>query len=180
MAEKKSLSDDSFVLLFMDETTVSLHPLLHRCWMRRGQCKLVPAPGTPHFVHLFGAYNWRTGEVVHQTHTRKNGEHFIALIEHLITTTPHHQKVVLVLDNASYHRSYASLAALALFEERLRVICLPKYCPFLNPIERFWLYLKTLASVNHLHHDLDDLCLAIDPVIQLQARPAFDQRIRFA
>lgn len=164
----------------MDETSVSLHPLLHRCWMKRGQRKLIPAPGTPQFVHLFGAYNWSTGEVLHQTHTRKNSEHFIEFIEHLMNTIPQHQKVVLVLDNASYHRSYASLAALALFEERLRVIWLPKYCPFLNPIERFWLHLKTLAAANHLHRDLDDLAQAIDQVIQLQAHPDSNQRIHFA
>ena len=97
-----------------------------------------------------------------------------------MNTIPQHQKVVLVLDNASYHRSYASLAALALFEERLRVIWLPKYCPFLNPIERFWLHLKTLAAANHLHHDINDLCLAIDQVIQLHAHPDSDHRIRFA
>jgi transposase len=163
----------------MDETSVSLHPLLHRCWMKRGQRKLVPAPGTPQFVHLFGAYNWRTGEVLHQTCRRKNSEHFIEFIEHIMMSIPQHQKVVLVLDNASYHRSYASLAALALFEARLRVIWLPKYCPFLNPIERFWLHLKTLAATNHLHRDLDDLCLAIDQVIQRQAQPDSNQRIHF-
>ena len=164
----------------MDETSVSLHPLLHRCWMKRGQRQLIPAPGTPQFVHLFGAYNWRTGAVLHQTHTRKNSEHFIEFIEHLMNMIPQPQKVVLVLDNASYHRSYASRAALALFEDRLRVVWLPKYCPFLNPIERFWLHLKTLAAANHLHHDMDDLCLAIDHVIQLQAHPDSDQRILFA
>lgn len=163
----------------MDETSVSLHPQLHRCWMKRSQRKLVPAPGTPQFVHLFGAYNWRTGEVLHQTHTRKNSEHFIEFIEHIMMTIPQPQKVVLVLDNASYHRSYASLAVLALFEERLRVVWLPKYCPFLNPIERFWLHLKTLAAANHLHRDLDDLTQAIAHVIQLQARPDSNYRIRF-
>jgi transposase len=148
--------------------------------MKRGQRQLIPAPGTPQFVHLFGAYNRRSGEVLYQTCVRKNSEHFIEFIEHLMNMIPHHQKVVLVLDNASYHRSYASLAALALFEDRLRVVWLPKYCPFLNPIERFWLHLKTLAAANHLHHDMDDLCLAIDHVIQLQAQPDSDQRILFA
>jgi transposase len=164
----------------MDETSVSLHPLLHRCWMKRGQRKLIPAPGAPQFVHLFGAYNWRTGEVLHQTHRRKNSEHFIEFIEHIMMTLPKHQKVVLVLDNASYHRSHASLAALALFEDRLRVVWLPKYCPFLNPIERFWLHLKTLAAANHLHYDLDDLTLAIAHVIHLQARPDSIHRLTFA
>jgi transposase len=164
----------------MDETSLSLHPLLRRCWMKRGQRKLIAAPGTPQFVHVFGAYNWCTGEVLYQMHRRKNSDYFIEFLEHIMQTVPPEQKVILVLDNASYHRSYASLAALALFEERLRVLWLPKYCPFLNPIERFWLHLKSLAAANHLHHDLDDLRRAIAHVIQQQALPDSSERLFFA
>jgi transposase len=40
--------------------------------------------------------------------------------------------VVIVMDNASYHRSKASMAALALFAERLHVVWLPRYCPLYN------------------------------------------------
>jgi transposase len=148
--------------------------------MQRGQRKRIAVPGTPQFVHVFGAYNWRTGEVIHQMQRRKNSDYFIEFIEHIMTTLPQQQKVVLVLDNASYHRSQASLAALALFEERLRVVWLPKYCPFLNPIERFWLHLKSLAAANHLHHDLDDLSRAIAQVIHQQRDPDSTARIDFA
>jgi transposase len=86
--------------------------------------------------------------------------------------------VVLVLDNASYHRSQASLAALSLCEERLRVVWLPKYCPFLNPIERFWLHLKSLAAANPLHLDLEHLIHAI--AHQQQNQSDFPQRLMFA
>jgi putative transposase len=148
--------------------------------MLRGQRKRIATPGTPQFVHVFGAYNWRTSEVIYQTHRCKNSERFIEFIEHIMQTVPPQQKVIMVLDNASYHRSYASLAALALFEERLRVLWLPKYCPFLNPIERFWLHLKTCAAANHLHQDLDDLCRAIAQTIQQQAHPDSPDRLDFA
>jgi transposase len=164
----------------MDETSLSLHPLLHRCWMKRGQRKTIAAPGTPQFVHLFGAYNWQTASVLYQIHDRKNSECFIEFIEHVMASVPPEQKVVLVLDNASYHRSQASLAALSLFEERLHMVRLPKYCPFLNPIERFWLHLKTLATANHLYQDLDDLSHAIAQVIQQQNQPDFSERLIFA
>lgn len=164
----------------MDETTLSLHPLLRRCWVKRGQRKRIPAPGAPKFVHVFGACNWQTGNVLYQTHRRKNSDSFIEFLEHIMQTVPAQQKVILVMDNASYHRSYATRAALALFEERLRVVWLPKYCPFLNPIERFWLHLKNLAAANHLHHDLDDLTHAIDHTLHLQNRPDSIERLKFA
>ncbi len=180
MVEKKSCDDDTFVLLFVDETSLSLHPLLRRCWMRRGERKHIAAPGAPQFVHVFGAYHWRTGEVLYQTHKRKNSDSFIEFVEHVMQTVPPDQKVVMVLDNASYHRSAAVRAALALFEERLRVAWLPKYCPFLNPIERFWLQLKTLATANHLHADLDGLRHAIAHVIQQQNQLDHPERLDFA
>jgi transposase len=164
----------------VDETSLSLHPLLRRCWVKRGQRQRIPAPGAPKFVHVFGAYNWQTGSVLHQTHHHKNSDSFIEFLEYVMQTVPAQQKVILVMDNASYHRSYATLAALSLFEERLRVVWLPKYCPFLNPIERFWLHLKTLAAANHLHHDLDDLTHAIDQTIQLQNQPDSAERLKFA
>jgi transposase len=41
------------------------------------------------------------------------------------------------MDNASYHTSRATKAALAALENQILVVWLPKYSPFLNPIERF-------------------------------------------
>ena len=61
------------------------------------------------------------------------------------------------MDNASCHHSKTVRAALSLWEHRLLVIWLPKYSPFLNPIERFWLHFKQLAVANRLHRSLDEL-----------------------
>jgi putative transposase len=89
-------------------------------------------------------------------------------------------KVVIVMDNAAYHRSRASTAALSLFAERLYVIWLPTYCPFLNPIERFWLHFKTLAAANRLHRDIDELISAIDQTITNQNLSDHPDRLHFA
>ena len=145
----------------MDETTVSLHPPLRRCWMRRGQRKTIPAPGSPRYHHIFGALNWRTQRVDWIMADRKNTDGFIAFLEHLLTVCYPTQRLVLVLDNASYHKSHAAMATLSLFQQRLQVIWLPKYSPYLNPIERFWLQLKNRASVNQLHIDTVALETAI-------------------
>jgi transposase len=164
----------------VDETSVSLHPVLRRCWMKRGQRKTIPAPGSPRYTHTFGAYNWRDGTVWHQTKDRKNSDSFIEFIEYLMLQVYPDVKVVMVMDNASYHRSRASLAALSLFAQRLHVIWLPRYCPFLNAIERFWLHLKSLAAANCLHRDLADLIAAIDQTIHNQNQPDHPDRLNFA
>ncbi|MBC6938023.1 MAG: hypothetical protein DWB42_19650 [Chloroflexi bacterium] len=117
---------------------------------------------------------------------RKNSETFIAFLEHLAFTVYPNQRLILVLDNASYHHSRASYhhsrattAALAALEDRVLVIWLPKYSPFLNPIERFWLYLKNLVAANYLHPDLDALFQAIDQTITNQNTPNQPQRLTF-
>lgn len=148
--------------------------------MKRGQRKTIPAPGAPRYIHIFGAYNWRDGRVSYQTKERKNSDSFIEFIKHIMLTEYPDVKVIMVMDNASYHRSKASMAALSLFEDRLEVVWLPKYCPFLNAIERFWLQLKTLAAANRLHHDMDELIRAIDETIFNQNQPDHADRLNFA
>jgi transposase len=161
----------------MDETTVSLHPPLRRCWMHRGQRKRIPAPGTPRYRHVFGALNWRKQQVDWITVQRKNTDSFIAFLEHLLTVRYPTQRLILVLDNASYHKSYAALAALSLFQDRLQMIWLPKYCPYLNPIERFWLQLKNRASANQLHLDPEALDIAISQAAANQNTPGHPDRL---
>lgn len=109
----------------MGETTVSLHPPLRRCWTRRGQRTLIPAPGSPHFLHVFGAYNWHTGSVESLTATHKNSETFSAFLEHLVDVYPR-QHLILVMDNASDPHSRATQAALARYQDRILVYWLPK------------------------------------------------------
>lgn len=72
------------------------------------------------------------------------------------------------MDNASYHHSRAVRAALSLYEDRLLVLWLPKYSPFLNPIERFWLHFKQLAVANRLHRSLKELQQSVDEVMLQQ------------
>ncbi len=75
---------------------------------------------------------------------------------------------ILVLDNASIRKSAATLAALSLFEHRVTVIWLPAYCSDLNPIERFWRYLKEQVCINKLYPDMAKLILAVRDQLERQ------------
>jgi len=162
----------------VDETTVSLHPPLRRCWMRRGQRTRIPAPGSPLSLHVFGGYNWRSGQVSYTTAAHKNSDSFIAFVERLLAEYPQ-QPLILVMDNASYHRSLAVQAALSVWADRLQVIWLPKYSPFLNPIERFWLHFKQLAVANRLHRSVSELAETVNRVMAYQNTPDHPNRLCF-
>lgn len=162
----------------MDETTVKLDPVLRACWMKVGQQKRVPMPANhqKRNCHVFGAYNWKRDQVCWTIAEWKNTDYLMAFLEHLLIETYPTHKVILVRDRASFHRSPAALAALSLFEHRLRVIGLPAYCSELNPIERFWRHLKDLACANRLWSSLPELFAAVEKVLHLQNCPDHDHR----
>jgi putative transposase len=76
--------------------------------------------------------------------------------------------LVLVLDNGSIHHSLASQAAFAVLEDRLLPLFLPRYCSQLNPIERFWRYLKASACANKLFVDMEALVVSVVKILQQQ------------
>lgn len=67
-----------------------------------------------------------------------------------------HQRVVLAIDNAPWHRGQPVAEALA-DNPHLEFYRLPSYSPKLNPIERFWKLLRRRATHNRLFETLADL-----------------------
>ena len=82
--------------------------------------------------------------------------------------------MVLVMDNAAYHKSASALAALSLFEHRVAIIWLPPYCSDLNPIELFWRYLKDHACANKLQDNIEEVVKAAEKLLTAQNRTTSD------
>jgi len=164
----------------MDETTLSLHPPLHKCWMRRGQQKAIPTPGTQQAHHVFGAIDWQDKSVTWTTAQHKTSLTFISFLERLLVERYPTGRVVLVLDNASIHKSTVSLAALSLFEQRVMVFWLPPYCSTLNLIERFWRHLKDQVCVDTLYPCIQQLTSSVERELSAQNNPAYSERFVFS
>lgn len=141
--------------------------------MKAGTQKRVPAtrPGEKQKQHVFGGYNWLKDSITWTTAPVKNTATFIRFLEELLVRRYSTERIVLVMDNVSYHKSAAALAALSLFEQRVMVIWLPPYCSDLNPIERFWRYLKDQACANHLEDDIDCLLEQAEKNLRRQNNP---------
>ena len=67
-----------------------------------------------------------------------------------------HKRVVLVIDNAPWHRGECVRKALA-DNPHLELYRLPSYSPKLNAIERFWRVLRRRATHNRLFETLAEL-----------------------
>jgi len=166
----------------MDEVSLDLDPPLHACWMRQGEQKTIPAlqPGTKKHRHIFGTYSWNKDRVTWKVVDWKNTQTFLEFIEYLLVECYPTGRIVLVMDNVSYHKSAAALAALSLFEHRLLVIWLPPYCPELNLIERYWRHLKDLACANKLHNSIEEVVASAEYMLAQQNDPASSFRLTFS
>lgn len=142
--------------------------------MKKGQQKRIPAtrPGIKQKRHVFGGYNWAKDTITWTIAETKNSMHFIHFLEHLLVKEHPTGRVVLVMDNASYHKSASSLAALSLFEHRVMVVWLPAYCSDLNPIERFWRHLKDLACANKLQDNIAEVVRVAERILMAQNMPS--------
>lgn len=137
--------------------------------MQRGQQTRIATPSGPQsFHHIIGALDWRTAAVSYTITTVKNSQTFIKFLEYLMTNCYPTGGVVLVMDNAPYHRSAAVKAALSLYEHRLLVFWLPPYCPTLNIIERFWRHLKDTATANKLFLTIENLLTNLEQILIAQ------------
>jgi transposase len=90
--------------------------------------------------------------------TKRLQEAFADHLRHIGRVYPKSQypDVVLLIDNAPWHRGQPINAALA-ENPHLQFKRLPSYSPQLNPIERFWKKLRRRATHNRLFDRLADL-----------------------
>ena len=90
--------------------------------------------------------------------TRRMQAAFAAHLRHVGRTYPRemHPRVVLLIDNAPWHRGKPIDEALA-ENPHLEFERLPSYSPQFNPIERFWKQLRRRATHNRLFDTLADL-----------------------
>jgi len=68
-----------------------------------------------------------------------NSDSYLQFIKHLIRK---YEKIVIVIDSVSYHRSKKLKEFYKENEERLKVFYFPKYSPKMNPTEQVWRRIK--------------------------------------
>jgi transposase len=104
-------------------------------------------------------------------HPKKNAQQFAEFLRQLLEAHSE-RRVVLVVDNASYHRTKAILGLLREHADHAFVIWLPTYSPELNLIEGLWGYLKRSALNNYFFGELASLEAALhNAFAELQQHP---------
>jgi transposase len=123
-------------------------------------------------LYVFGVMNLASGAVHANTleslqkenrkrkesKTRRMQRAFADHLRHVGRMHPQaqHKRVVLLIDNAPWHRGKPIDEALA-ENPHLEFKRLPSYSPQLNPVERFWKVLRRRATHNRLFDAIADL-----------------------
>ena len=102
---------------------------------------------------LMGALNAQTGQVDTLDNYIVGRKQVIQFFQRLDALYPQASRIWVVLDNWSIHRHEEVQEALKALP-RLSLVWLPTYAPWLNPIEKFWRWLR--QDVLYLHRDAGD------------------------
>lgn len=158
-------------MLFVDECEVHLNAPLTKVWARRGKPARVPSAGDDKKAAVFGAWSFATDRFSWRISERKNSQEFLTFLEQFLAQKPAEQQLLMVMDNAGYHRAKRIKEFLGENEGRLEVFWLPPYSPELNLIERVWEYLKENVTNNYFFGKLDSLLRATEEACRMLSSP---------
>ena len=133
------LGDESVELWFGDECGIEADPRPRRRWVKKGSRPTLPYSGDHLRRNVIGAVRPADGAFSSLIFSHCNTDVFQAWLDILAEEHPPKEgkRQLLILDNASWHRSKS------LNWHHFEPEFLPPYSPDLNPIERFWLRLKS-------------------------------------
>lgn len=147
------------LLMFLDEASVKQHPNVQPKWALQGSKEFVCTYGNHAKIHVFGAISHVLGKAFHIKSKKLNSDVFIVFVERLMALNPD-RHLVLVTDNAPWHKSRKVENFLASVNTKVEVLWLPAYSPDFNPIEHLWNFMKSVVS-NFFFPTIDGLKQAI-------------------
>lgn len=169
-AYKKNAARTRAVLIFVDESGLSIIPFVAKTWSKRGK--------TPVLVHRF---HWtklsaisgvtERGKLYFRVHRGaiKTPE-VIAFLRHLLRHI-RRRPIDVVWDGVRTHWSKQTMAFVD-ENPRLRLHRLPAYSPNLNPDEWFWQHLKNRELASVVASDVHELRTNIrHAVMRIRQRP---------
>jgi putative transposase len=135
-------------VFYQDEVDIDLNPKIGADWMPKGQQKRIATPGKNQKHYLAGVLHSGTGKIHYVSGRSKSSDLFISLLEALRGTYRRAKTITLVLDNYVIHKSRKVERWLEK-NPKFRLLFLPVYSPWLNPIELLWLSLHETITRNH-------------------------------
>ena len=148
------------VLLFFDESRFGTHSKLGHGWFPRGLRTQVKAKLGFENFYLYSTVNPQTGDDFTLVLPNVNAQCLSIFLEKLSHSIGN-QEIVFVMDGAGWHKA-KDLTVPA----NIELIILPPYSPELNPVERFWRFIKQHTIKNKVFESVADLEKEVSTFLQ--------------
>jgi len=160
-------------IFYQDEVGFQTEGTLAYTWGLRGKRTEVENYGRHGRINLIGAFELGTGTFYGVlTQFRVNAMRFRRFLCHL-KREMQTDKILLICDNASFHKAKWLTEWIDTNKEWLRLEFLPAYSPDFNPIERLWRWIKSEHLHNRCWKSLADLKTYLEEVVEkIQQKPA--------
>ncbi len=136
------------MLYFLDESGVSLIPVLGKTWAPKGKTPKIKVTGHKGGLCVTSAIS-PAGRMVFRIEKETiHGKQHIDFLKQMMRYHPH-RKIIVVEDNARPHISGEVRAFVNENKNKIAIYYLPTYSPDLNPDEKVWRYLKNVKLKAH-------------------------------
>jgi len=139
------------LFFYADEFNVSWQPTLRCMWSPKGQQIMIRTPGKPAKHYGIGAVNYHTGENLVIFRKHKKRIQIAEFLRMLLAKNPG-KRVTVVWDNVYTHKDGEVEQVELEFPNRLKLLYLPTYSPWLNPIEMLWRHYRREVTHCELFH----------------------------
>lgn len=142
------------VIYFSDSTHPQHQTHLAYGWILKGERKNIATTARQKRVNYIGAVTLNGHKIVYNQVEKVDGANIKNFMNALRRRHPNNEKIHMIWDNASYHRSKEVKSE----AERLNIKLhyLPPYSPNLNPIERLWKVMHEHVSYNTYYEKFSD------------------------
>jgi len=156
MKEKVESSENiNKKIIFFDEGRFGTMTTIKRKWSLKGsKCEIKVKQGYSNFYSFSGVCP-STGEMFSLLLPKVNTEMMNLYLEKLSSKFKG-EKIVLIMDNAGWHKSKRLKVP-----KNIEIEYLPPYSPELNPVERLWKWLKENTIHNRIFLNIEELYEAV-------------------
>jgi len=145
--------DNDVEVIFIDAVHPEHNAMAAYGWIKKGEKREIKTNSGRQRLNLHGAINAETMDVTVIESQTINRDSTVQLLEMLDQKYFYAKKIMVILDNASYHYSQEVRDVIE-SSQRLNLIYLPPYSPELNLIERVWHFFKKNVLYNKYYENL--------------------------
>lgn len=145
-------------------------------WAKCGFQPQIKSAPTQEKVAFSGFVNPATGQLIINECDKFNYETIIESVKSFAENIPKNKKILIVLDNASWHKKTVRLLQANNDFPSFEFIFLPPYSPELNPIERVWRVTRRERTHNRFFDTLSSLKTILSTYFDILKTP--NQKLR--